>query len=44
MEMELLVPPKSVVTISIEFDKLLLRWDEYPPDQARFVPNEDPHS
>ena len=36
MELELSAPPRSVITISIEFDKLLLRWDEYPPDQARF--------
>jgi len=32
LELVLRLPPKSTVTISIQFERSLLRWLEYPPD------------
>lgn len=41
LEMVLTVPANSRVQFSIQFDPLLLRWNEYPPDahHGRYVPS-----
>lgn len=35
LEMVLTIPPSSIVTISYDFEKALLRYTEYPPDANR---------
>ena len=32
LELALTVPPVSVVTVNIEFDRVFLKWTEHPPD------------
>lgn len=32
IEIALELPPKSACKIAIQYEKLLLRWTEYPPD------------
>ena len=32
LELALTVPPGSVVTVNIEFDRVFLKWTEHPPD------------
>lgn len=32
LEVALRIPPRSVTTISISFDYIFLKWQEYPPD------------
>jgi len=41
LEMVLTVPANSRVQFSIQFDPLLLRWNEYPPDahHGRYIPS-----
>lgn len=35
LEMRLIVPPASTLTLSYEFEKAILRYTEYPPDANR---------
>ncbi len=32
MELVLRLPPKGAVTVSLQFEKSILKWSEYPPD------------
>ena len=32
MELLLHLPPHSTTTLSVEFDRAFLRWNEHPPD------------
>ncbi|XP_022082353.1 GPI transamidase component PIG-T-like [Acanthaster planci] len=32
LELVLTLPPQSVTTLSVQFDKAFLKWTEYPPD------------
>lgn len=32
LELVLVLPPRSVVSVAIQFERCLLRWVEYPPD------------
>ena len=35
IEAELLLPPNSITTLSINFDKVFLKYTEHPPDANR---------
>jgi hypothetical protein len=32
LELALAVPPDSIVTVNLEFDRVFLKWTEHPPD------------
>ena len=32
LELALTVPPDSIVTVNMEFDRVFLKWTEHPPD------------
>ncbi len=32
LELALTVPPDSIVTVNVEFDRVFLKWTEHPPD------------